>query len=259
MAPVAVQAALAKAAQRAARLAELDMAHSILERVLGFQHPPETLPWGDAMSKSYLLTHIVSGHQKTHSMAFFSYFSTCYLCKFEHTSPGCRLKEMVDDVTTGKDKCRDASASPRESSTTASSSQAGSVSPPSTGLLLLVSVVVFHSMVRAIISIAMHYGVRWEEYKLTYTNYDAIYNAQMHVTMVVLAPVEKGLLFVHQLRFVPLYPGKNVSSCLNPTKILYISCFMLICAGYIVCVSGMCMCGYIIIIIIKNIILYIIL
>lgn len=44
-----------------------------------------------------------------------------------------RLKGIVDDVTTGKDKCRDASASPRESSTTASSSQAGSVSPPSTG------------------------------------------------------------------------------------------------------------------------------
>lgn len=143
MAPVAVQAALAKAAQRAARLAELDMAHSILERALGFQHPPETLPWGDAMSKSYLLTHIVSGHTQwlIHAPV---YFSTFYLSKSEHTSPGCRLKGIVDDVTTGKDKCRDASASPRESSTTASSSQAGSVSPPSTGLLLLVSVVVFH-------------------------------------------------------------------------------------------------------------------
>ena len=78
-------------------------------------------------------------------------------------------------------------------------------------------------------------GYDGKNIQLTYTNYDAIYNAQMHVTMVVLAPVEKGLLFVHQLRFVPLYPGKNVSSCLNPTKILYISCFMLICAGYIVC------------------------
>ena len=35
-------------------LAELDMAHTTLERVLNFPHPPETLPWGDAMSKSYL-------------------------------------------------------------------------------------------------------------------------------------------------------------------------------------------------------------
>ena len=67
MASAAVQAALEKAAQRAARHAELDMAHSVLEQVLGFQQPPETLPWGDAMSKSYLLIHIVLGNTKTHS------------------------------------------------------------------------------------------------------------------------------------------------------------------------------------------------
>ena len=79
-------------------------------------------------------------------------------------------------------------------------------------------------------------GYDGKNIQLTYTNYDAIYNAQMHVTMVVLAPVEKGSLFVHQLRFVPLYPGKNVSSCLNPTKILYISCFMLIYMRRLYCV-----------------------
>ena len=49
-----VEQALARAALRAQRLAELDMAHTTLERVLNFPHPPETLPWGDAMSKSYL-------------------------------------------------------------------------------------------------------------------------------------------------------------------------------------------------------------
>lgn len=79
MAPAAVEAALAKAAQRAARLAELDMAHSILERVLGFQHPPETLPWGDAMSKSYLLTHIISEHKKRKHLQIINgtYVSPC--------------------------------------------------------------------------------------------------------------------------------------------------------------------------------------
>lgn len=55
MAASVVHDALARAAQRAQRLAELDMAHTTMERLLNFPHPPETLPWVDAMSKSYFL------------------------------------------------------------------------------------------------------------------------------------------------------------------------------------------------------------
>ena len=67
------------------------------------------------------------------------------LAESDHMSPRCyRLKEAVTDETKGTEKSMGASASPRESSTTASSSPAGNVSPPSTGVLPLVSVVFFH-------------------------------------------------------------------------------------------------------------------
>ena len=55
MAASVVNDALAKAARRAQRLAELDMAHTTIEKLLNFPHPPQTLPWGDAMSTSYFL------------------------------------------------------------------------------------------------------------------------------------------------------------------------------------------------------------
>lgn len=53
----AVQRALQKAAARAERHAVLDTARPTLERVLNYPHPPELLPWGAAMSTSYLFSY----------------------------------------------------------------------------------------------------------------------------------------------------------------------------------------------------------
>lgn len=44
---------LRQAAQRAERHAVLDSAVTSMEAVLNFPLPPEMLPWGSAMSKSY--------------------------------------------------------------------------------------------------------------------------------------------------------------------------------------------------------------
>ena len=55
-APPGVADALQRAADRAKRLAELDHAQGMIERELKFPHPPENLPWGDVLSKTYLLT-----------------------------------------------------------------------------------------------------------------------------------------------------------------------------------------------------------
>ena len=49
--------ALQKAAARAERHAVLDTARPTLERVLNYPHPPELLPWGAAMSTSYLFSY----------------------------------------------------------------------------------------------------------------------------------------------------------------------------------------------------------
>ena len=55
MASPDVGGVLERAAKRAERLAALDHAQGVIERELKFPHPPETLPWGDVLSKSYLL------------------------------------------------------------------------------------------------------------------------------------------------------------------------------------------------------------
>ena len=49
-----VQRALRLAAERAGRLAELDVAHCIIQRHSSIPTPPEQLPWGIALSTSYL-------------------------------------------------------------------------------------------------------------------------------------------------------------------------------------------------------------
>ena len=47
-----VDGALARAAQRAQRLAELDSAHFIIQRDLRMDLPLDTLCWGEVMSMS---------------------------------------------------------------------------------------------------------------------------------------------------------------------------------------------------------------
>ena len=51
----AVAEVLQKAAERAERHAVLDSAVTSMEQLLNFPLPLEQLPWGLAMSKSYLL------------------------------------------------------------------------------------------------------------------------------------------------------------------------------------------------------------
>jgi len=46
--------ALAKAAERAQRLAELDSAQCTMEKLLNFALPPEQLPWGEPLPMSQL-------------------------------------------------------------------------------------------------------------------------------------------------------------------------------------------------------------
>ena len=50
--PNAVEAALAKAAERSQRLAELESAQNSMEKLLNYALPPEQLPWGEPMSMS---------------------------------------------------------------------------------------------------------------------------------------------------------------------------------------------------------------
>ena len=56
----AVAAALQKAAERAERHALLNSAVTQMEELLNFPLPPEQLPWGLAMSKSYFVDSIHS-------------------------------------------------------------------------------------------------------------------------------------------------------------------------------------------------------
>ena len=48
--PDKVSGVLARAAARAARLAELDTAQTSIQKLLNIDMPPEMLPWGDVMS-----------------------------------------------------------------------------------------------------------------------------------------------------------------------------------------------------------------
>lgn len=47
-----VGGALARAAARAQRLAELDTAHFTIEKLLNYSIPLESLPWGDVLSSA---------------------------------------------------------------------------------------------------------------------------------------------------------------------------------------------------------------
>ena len=51
----AVSNALARAAERSRRLAELDVAQNTMEKLLNYPLPPEHLPWGEPVSMSQLL------------------------------------------------------------------------------------------------------------------------------------------------------------------------------------------------------------
>lgn len=70
----AVMRALQQAAERAERHAVLNTAHATLERVLGFPHPPELLPWGAALSTSYLFQ---SNHHMTSSCDIEQHYTVC--------------------------------------------------------------------------------------------------------------------------------------------------------------------------------------
>ena len=63
--PSVVTDALARAAERAQRLAELDSAQNTMEKLLNYPLPSEQLPWGEPLSMSQL--------QCNHPMPIYDY------------------------------------------------------------------------------------------------------------------------------------------------------------------------------------------